>query len=223
MVQSNRSETRIEPFLQWLLLMGLVLFGLYVAWYHGLVQFLLGHDPSHLSLVIALLFAGASVHAAAQAWALDRARRRFARLSLDPCAAGPPGAIDRYLAQTARGGDGARGHLVQVLVEELRGSHDVGWYLTGLLTKLGLLGTVIGFIMMMQSVGGMDVLDATHAPELIQRMTRGMGVALITTLVGLLGSIGLGLQFLLLDRQCDRLIAAVITHAEATAARDRSA
>jgi hypothetical protein len=216
-MSQSRHAPKPEPFLQWLLLIGIIAFGLYVAWQKGFVQFLFSQDISHVSFLIAAIFFAGSVHAAARAWVLTSELRSFERTVNRAPPVAHDSCIVRYLQQIERcnTAHSDRSALLQVMVENLRGTHDVGWYITGLLTKLGLLGTVIGFIMMMQSVGGMEVLDATHAPELIQRMTRGMGVALVTTLLGLLGSIGLGLQFLLLDRSSDRLIAAAVTHAEA--------
>ncbi|MDO6749982.1 MotA/TolQ/ExbB proton channel family protein, partial [Gilvimarinus sp. 1_MG-2023] len=80
-------------------------------------------------------------------------------------------------------------------------------FMTGVLVKLGLLGTVVGFMLMLGSVSGLENLDTSDLKVLMQQMTTGMGVAMNTTLVGLVCSILLGLQYLLLDRSADRLVA----------------
>jgi len=93
------------------------------------------------------------------------------------------------------------------------GFNDFGWFVTGLMIKLGLLGTVVGFIMMLSRLEGLEQLDISDIKTLMQQMTQGMGVAMNTTLVGLVGSILLGLQFLMLDRYADKLIAATVDYA----------
>ena len=83
--------------------------------------------------------------------------------------------------------------------------------------KLGLLGTVIGFIMMLTSIGGLDSLDIEQVQRLMQQMTQGMMVALNTTLLGLIGSMILGIQYLLLDHCADRLLVSILTWVQQTA------
>ena len=98
--------------------------------------------------------------------------------------------------------------------EEVGGAHATGWFFAQLLVKLGLLGTVVGFILMLSSITGASSFDPEHAHELFSEMTRGMRVALNTTLVGLLGTMLLGFQYLLLDRAADRLVAGAARFAE---------
>ncbi|MGH8598031.1 MAG: hypothetical protein ACREXT_15355, partial [Gammaproteobacteria bacterium] len=59
-----------------------------------------------------------------------------------------------------------------------------------------------------------ETFDIAHAQALLGSMTVGMGVALNTTLVGLVTSMLLGLQYLLLDRGADRLLADAVFFAE---------
>ena len=94
----------------------------------------------------------------------------------------------------------------EVLAERAKGNHQIGWFVSGVLVKLGLLGTVVGFIMMLGSVSGLENLDTSDIKALMQQMTEGMGVAMNTTLVGLVCSVLLGAQYLLLDRAADRLV-----------------
>jgi len=96
--------------------------------------------------------------------------------------------------------------LSEVMAESLRGSHQVGWFITSIIIKLGLLGTVVGFVIMLSSISGLDQLDISDIKQLMQQMTQGMGVAMNTTMVGLVSSMGLGVQYLLLDRCADGLV-----------------
>lgn len=104
--------------------------------------------------------------------------------------------------------------LAQVMAERLRGQHEVGWFICGLLVKLGLLGTVIGFVMMLAPVAELKSFDLSDIQGLLQRMTTGMGVALNTTLMGLSCSMLLGMQYLMLDRAADRLVAEAVEFSE---------
>jgi biopolymer transport protein ExbB/TolQ len=67
------------------------------------------------------------------------------------------------------------------------------------LLRLGLLGTVVGFILMLAPVAQMESFDPIGARTMLQQMSGGMAVALYTTLCGLVTSILLKLQYQILD------------------------
>jgi hypothetical protein len=46
--------------------------------------------------------------------------------------------------------------LAQVMVEQARGQHKAGWFISGLLLKLGLLGTVVGFVLMLAPIAELE-------------------------------------------------------------------
>lgn len=231
----------VEPdyrlFLQWLILAGLLLFGAVLAWQRGAVQLVVASDPTHLSLLILLLFAAATLHCGGRAWYLSvqhSALRRIedgllAGLALTRRADGvlyladaplPASLPTAYLAGVlGKYRDGSRqplehAQLTELLAERARGQHELGWFITGLLTKLGLLGTVVGFILMLGSVGRVESFDISDVQQLLAHMSVGMSVALYTTLVGLTGSMLLGAQYLLLDRGADALVANAVHCAE---------
>ena len=54
----------------------------------------------------------------------------------------------------------------------------------------------------------------TTMQDLLQQMSAGMGVALYTTLTGVVASMVLGLQYLLLDRSADQLVAGAVQFGE---------
>lgn len=72
---------------------------------------------------------------------------------------------------------------------------ETGWFVSDLLLKLGLIGTVIGFILMLNSITLIENFDLTMMHNLLQQMSGGMKVALYTTLSGLISSILLSLQY----------------------------
>ena len=99
------------------------------------------------------------------------------------------------------------GELAALLAEQSRSQHDAGWFLAGLLVKLGLLGTVVGFVIMLRSVDAIESFDVSDVQRVLTLMSAGMGVALYTTLVGLVTSILLGFQYLCADQASNRLVA----------------
>ena len=56
-------------------------------------------------------------------------------------------------------------------------------------------------------IGQMQNFDAAQSQDLLRSLTSGLGVALLTTMVGLVGNILLGLQLTRLDRYADVLVA----------------
>lgn len=200
-----------SPFLQWLLMLGLIAFALVVAWDLGLVELALRSDRSGISVAIALVFIATSVHAAWRAWILSLELADLERLAtggevhrqIDSASRQRSIAAD-YLAAAAGGGD--RTVLLDVLRERARGSHDAGWLVADLMFKLGILGTVVGFILMLGSVAESDSLDLASLQVVLLQMSEGMRVALYTTLTGLIAGMLLGIQYLVVDRGAERLV-----------------
>lgn len=171
-------------FLRWLALQGLVIFGLWVAADLGWLNRVWTSDESHLSLVIAGGLLLISVYAGWRSWCLGRVL-----------------ADDGYTIHGL-----ADESLGAWLEREYKAPNELGWFVADLMVKLGLLGTVIGFILMLGSLSGVEDMDITSIQRMLLDMSGGMQVALYTTLAGLSAGMLAGLQFLILDRAADRLI-----------------
>ena len=76
---------------------------------------------------------------------------------------------------------------------------NTGWLVADGLLKLGLIGTVIGFIIMLSAITEIDGFDFTMMKQMLQNMSGGMKVALYTTLSGLVSSILLTIQYSYLE------------------------
>jgi len=68
------------------------------------------------------------------------------------------------------------------------------------LITIGLLGTLIGLMISIGSLFGLDLSNATDAAKGIQQMSTGVSVAMITTLVGIFCTLLLKIQLLLWDK-----------------------
>ena len=80
---------------------------------------------------------------------------------------------------------------------------DKGWFLSDILLSMGMVGTVIGFIAMLTGFFDLDFADPASVQSLIGNLGYGMSTALTTTLVGLVCSILLKLQFFMLEKVID--------------------
>jgi len=228
-------------FLVWLVITGFTAFGLLVCWNEGLVQLLVDSDRSRISLVIGVLYVIASGHCASRALALSREADEVGQLnrfvgkrvalmradavsgvSVEDHQLGHHSIVAEYLAALIRRADGQgisaqdgeQSTLVGTLVARAKGSHDLGWFMVDVLLKLGLLGTIVGFILMLGSVADTSSLDVNTMQKVLRQMSNGMGTALYTTLAGLVGSMSLGLQYLLLDKAADDLIERILRMTE---------
>lgn len=221
------------PLLRWLIFTGVCVFAFVVAWYHGLFHLMLAGDKTHISAIIVVLYVASSFHCLVRTVAisreLDSAHRVFSLVSQNR---GTPGF--RVEAGSVVTGDGTllpaghvsghirnlvvkarlQGHhrldqtlLLRGLADALRGPNQLGSLVSDLLMKLGLLGTIIGFILMLAPIAGLDAADRGSVKSSMGLMSDGMAVAMYTTLTGLVGSILVQTQYSMLDVATAKLFA----------------
>jgi uncharacterized membrane protein YfcA len=78
-------------------------------------------------------------------------------------------------------------------------------YSVTLMTMLGLIGTVVGFMgLLVTSFASLGSADVAEAQAAIKSLTAGSSTALVNTLVGLLGAVGLKLQVINLNLAVSR-------------------
>lgn len=81
---------------------------------------------------------------------------------------------------------------------------DAGWFWSDVVLSLGMVGTVIGFMIMLSSFGEVNFEDVENSKQLISELSEGMSTALLTTLAGLTSSILIKIQFFSLETLCNR-------------------
>ena len=89
--------------------------------------------------------------------------------------------------------------LLGVLEDEMLRRNAPGHFAADALLKLGLLGTILGFILMLAPVSEIREFEPAVLQQLLAAMSGGMAVALITTLLGLIGSTLLNFQYQILE------------------------
>jgi MotA/TolQ/ExbB proton channel family len=197
-----------EPiWLEWLALGGLLVFATWLLGVQGVWMLLLRSDPTGITLVIMIVFACATFWCGARSRTLQAQhhalRRGNAHVQIQPSA--DNWAADYWAGLRSQPVD-ANAPL-DLLLEKTHGPHQTAWWVNGIQLKLGLLGKVIGFSILALQIGNMHNFDPAQSQELLKSLTTGLGVALLTTMVGLVGNILLGLQLTRLDRFADQLVA----------------
>jgi len=90
------------------------------------------------------------------------------------------------------------------LVEKIEELMEAGWFASDLCLSIGMVGTVVGFISMMSGFSTLDVGDMTTVQDMIKSLGAGMSTALYTTLVGLICSSLLKIQYFNLSQAIDK-------------------
>lgn len=80
------------------------------------------------------------------------------------------------------------------------GRHEeIGWFMSELCLNLGMLGTIIGFCMMLSGFDGLDITKQQTIQGLLAELGKSMATALFTTLVGLICGQLLKIQYFLMS------------------------
>ena len=216
------------PLLRWLMFTGVCAFGFILVWHYGLFRLMLVSDKTYISLTIVILYAATCIHCFIRTIAIsregDRAQRVLALVSqggpklkvVGNAVVAPDGSKlpaghitthirNLILKAGLQGGRVDQTLLLRSLADRLRGSNGFGAFVSDTLMKLGLLGTIIGFIMMLAPIAGLDVADRVSVRTSMGLMSDGMAVAMYTTLTGLIGSILVQTQYYMLDKATQRL------------------
>jgi len=211
------------PLLRWLIFSGLTGFALVLMWRFGLIRQMLTADRSYISLLIVLFYFGAALHCLWRTVAVSReadaARRTAAMLSdddrriavtgdqvtIEGIGVLPKSLIAHFIRELAVKSGMQSGKpldyvlLLRSFAARLRGSNAFGAFAGDTLMKLGLIGTIVGFIMMLAPIAGLDTADRGAIKSSMNLMSEGMAVAMYTTLAGLVASILVRVQYYMLE------------------------
>jgi hypothetical protein len=213
------------PVLKWLLVSCLVVLGLLTLWQLGFLDTVVRSDRTRLSLIIFGLFVATSIHCFIQALQISNeqvaARKTRAiletegigglRLTADGVATAsgaslPPGPLTAHIANLLRKASRLRSgdRLDQTLLlrnaaDRLRSREKIGIFVAEALLRLALLGTAIGFILMLIPIAQLSSFDADTLRGALSGMTGGMAIALNVTVSGIAGALVLKFEYYQLD------------------------
>src|SRR5215472_14235628 len=209
--------------------MCLTTFGLVALWHLGLIRVMLDTDRTHVSTLILGLFALTTVHCLAQTLfvsrelaavrAFDDALRRDANLAssaaADPSVVPQGSMIGRHVANLISKGRAQKGRrvdqtlLLRTLADRLRGREKIGLFVSEALLRLALLGTAVGFILMLIPIAGLTAFDAESLRKALAGMSSGMAIALNVTVTGIATALLLKLQYFYLDKAIADLLTTI--------------
>ena len=175
------------------LALGVIIFFTYLMFDLGVLSLIIASDQSKISLIILALYYLATAHWYYLSFSLDK---EIEGLNSDDASSSVLLSKLKYFD----GNDQQKStNYLSILEDELANRHALGYMIVDILLKLGLTGTVIGFILMLLPIGEIKDFDSQIIQQLLSKMSGGMAVALYTTLTGLVTSTLLKLQYFLLD------------------------
>ena len=186
---TNFEQPKSTGLLRSLLLLVLILFGFCVLNDQGLVAIVLEGDKSHISKAILSLWVIVSIY-----W-IYISRNIYLEKSILANSAKSKKilSINKYINSLKQGKD--KELLLRIFEAEYAKKLSYGWMAADISLKLGLLGTVIGFILMLQPISELNNTSPEELKLALSAMSSGMAVALYTTLTGLISSILIRLEF----------------------------
>ena len=176
-----------------IILLTVIIFSFYVLYDLNFLNLILVSDKSKISMLILTIYLVATMH-----W-------MYVARNLDSEMNGE-GKVSDFLKVSESKTSTGRQSLLKILEDELSNRHAMGHMISDILLKLGLTGTVVGFILMLLPIGEMKDFDPEKIQPLLSSMSGGMAVALYTTLSGLVTSTVLKFQYFLLDSSLSKLI-----------------
>jgi len=184
-------------FLYSCLITSVLIFLTYLLLDLSILQLIIKSDSSKISLIILILYSASTIRWLYLSWQLDKEsnnvfygkKKEKKEITL----------IQSYFSNVKGKIFNEKLAFLNTLGDELSNRHSLGYLMIDTLLKLGLTGTVIGFIFMLLPIGSIKEFDPQILQQLLATMSGGMAIALYTTLTGLLTSMLLKFQYYLLD------------------------
>ena len=225
LLRPDAESSDYAPLLKWILTNTLAVVGLIVLWYFGLIQDMLQTDRTKISLVIFGIFIVTALHCLYQTVVVSRELVAARKVKAAIASAGgkamtavdgrimtaggevlEPGILTSHIANLitkartlASGQHLDQTLLLRSLADQLRSREKLGWFVAEALLRLALLGTAVGFILMLIPVAGLDAFDVESLRETLTGMSSGMAIALNVTVTGIAGALLLKFEYYLLD------------------------
>ena len=86
------------------------------------------------------------------------------------------------------------------MADRIRSREKLGLFVSEALLRLALLGTAVGFILMLIPIAGLLAFDAESLRKALAGMSGGMATALNITVTGIATALVLKLQYFFLDK-----------------------
>ena len=185
-----------------------------VGWANGLIATVVTADTTHIVVLIAAAFLGGLALCARRIWQTS--------VELNAVRSGFPkrgSRVAAYLEQTASSDGQGRSNLAATLKLKLATRIAPVRHIANALVLLGLIGTVLGFIIALSGVDPDLAADIGAVGPMVSKLIEGMAVALYTTLTGAVLSIWLMVNYRLLEGGVVNLLTQIVERGEASHGR----
>lgn len=172
-----------------LLLLVLIVFGVWILDERGLLAVVLEGDKSQISTVIACLWIISSIYWLYLSKIISDERNSFENMEFK----NKKLLVSRFFNSLKKNED--KDVLINAFESEFEKKISYGVVASDVALKLGLLGTIIGFILMLKPIADLNSTSPEDLKVALSSMSSGMAVALYTTLTGLIVSTLLRIQF----------------------------
>jgi hypothetical protein len=223
-IGSGEGARDFAPFLRWLMVNSLAVVAFIALWRFGLVQTMLATERTYISLLILILFVFTVGHCLVQTLYVSRelvaARKAEAiiaeaapgfvvtrgRVATSDGRALEPSLLSRHIAnlmaksRAQGGGSVDQTLLLRSLATQLRSREKLGWFVAEALLRLALLGTAIGFILMLIPIAGLSSFEVETLRNALAGMSGGMAIALNVTVTGIASALLLKVEYYFLDQ-----------------------
>ena len=179
------------------------------AWAQGLVAKVINSDVTNMVILISVVFIVGLILSGYRVWKVSK--QLNAAYDFDPKQRSR--AAD-FLRKSKGKDAGTRANLGQALRLKLFSRIIHIRYIASSLTILGLIGTVLGFIIALSGVDPEVASNPSAISPMVTQLIEGMSVALYTTLVGSILSVWLGLIYQMLATGTANLVSKIIELAE---------
>jgi hypothetical protein len=225
LLRSDAESLDYAPLLKWILTNTIAVIGFIVLWYFGILQSMFETDRTMISFVIIAIFVVTALHCLYQTIIVSRelVAARKVREAVASAGGRPlvvigdrivtasgqtlePGILTSHISNLISKARtlGSEQHLDQTLLlrslaDQLRAREKLGWFVSEALLRLALLGTAVGFILMLIPITGLDAFDVGSLRQTLTGMTEGMAIALNVTVTGIAAALLLKFEYYLLD------------------------
>ncbi len=172
-----------------LLLLVLIIFGLWILDERGLIAVVIEGDKSQISKVIAGLWIVSSIYWLYLSKIISEERNSFENMEFN----NKKLLVSRFFNSLEKNEN--KDVLINAFESEFEKKISYGVIASDIALKLGLLGTIIGFILMLKPIADLNSTSPENLKIALSSMSSGMAVALYTTLTGLIISTLLRIQF----------------------------
>ena len=191
-------------------LVNLVAFALLgAAWAQGLVARVINADVTNMVIIICVVFLIGLILAGYRLWKVSK--QLNAAYNFNPKERSR--AAD-FIKKTKGKNATSRANIAQALRLKLFSRIVHIRYISNSLTVLGLIGTVLGFIIALSGVDPDVASNPSAISPMVAQLIEGMSVALYTTLVGSILSVWLGLIYQMLATGTSNLVSQIIELSE---------